>query len=189
MHGSVVGGDATWGAQRTLAERFELVVPDRRGFSPNPPVERVDFEDEAEWLESWLEPGTHLGFTEILKAADDTGILVALSQPHFGQYQWQAPDANEKNGYARDAAFYVRVAQNHPSVVFYSTSHNGAGYSEDMNPDLLDGVHEPRDQWSARGAQRARRAERLVASAVVPQARIPWEPSCTWRATRRARAS
>jgi hypothetical protein len=31
-----------------------------------------------------------------------------------------------------------------------------------MNPDLIDGVHEPRDQWSARGASRARRAESVI---------------------------
>ena len=98
----------------------------------------------------------------MLRACDDDGMLVAFSQPHFGQYDWTAPDAEQTNGYAKHAAFYVRVAQNHPSVVFYSTSHNGAGYTEDMNPDLIDGVHEPRDQWSARGAQRARRAESII---------------------------
>jgi hypothetical protein len=108
------------------------------------------------------EPGTHLSFEEVLRACDDEGMLLAFSQPHFGQYDWTAPDAEATNGYAGHAAFYVRVAQNHPSVVFYSTSHNGAGYSEDMNPDLIDGVNEPRDQWSARGAQRARRAESII---------------------------
>src|SRR5437763_5534663 len=60
VHGSVVNGEATWGAQRPLAERFELVVPNRRGFPPGPDVERVDFEDEAVWLEQFVEPGTHL---------------------------------------------------------------------------------------------------------------------------------
>jgi hypothetical protein len=108
------------------------------------------------------EPGTHFSFEEVLRAADDEGMLVAFSQPHFGQYDWTADDAETRNGYAQHAAFYVRVAGNHPSVVFYSTSHNGAGYSEDMNPDLIDGIHEPRDQWSSRGAQRARRAEAII---------------------------
>ena len=60
VHGSVVNGQATWGAQRPLEERFELVIPNRRGFPPGPDVERVDFEDEAVWLEQYLEPGTHL---------------------------------------------------------------------------------------------------------------------------------
>jgi pimeloyl-ACP methyl ester carboxylesterase len=60
VHGSVVNGDATWAAQRPLAERFELVVPNRRGFPPGPDVDAVDYEDEAVWFEQFLEPGTHL---------------------------------------------------------------------------------------------------------------------------------
>jgi pimeloyl-ACP methyl ester carboxylesterase len=60
VHGSVANGDLTWAAQRPLAERFELVAPNRRGFPPGPDVERVDYEDEARWLEPLLEPGTHL---------------------------------------------------------------------------------------------------------------------------------
>jgi pimeloyl-ACP methyl ester carboxylesterase len=60
VHGSVVNGEATWAAQRPLAERFELVVPNRRGFPPGPDAERVDFEDDAIWLEQFVEPGTHL---------------------------------------------------------------------------------------------------------------------------------
>ena len=31
------------------------------------------------------QPGSHLGFAEILRAADDVGMLVALSQPHFSR--------------------------------------------------------------------------------------------------------
>ena len=53
------------------------------------------------------EPGTHLSFAEILQACDDVGMLVAFSQPHFGQYEWQAADADQNNGYAQHAAFYV----------------------------------------------------------------------------------
>jgi pimeloyl-ACP methyl ester carboxylesterase len=60
VHGSVVNGDATWAAQQPLAERFELVIPNRRGFPPGPDVESVDYEDEAAWLDGLLESGTHL---------------------------------------------------------------------------------------------------------------------------------
>src|SRR4051812_43669892 len=60
VHGSVANGDATWAAQKPLADRFELVIPNRRGFPPGPDVDRVDFEDEAVWLEQFVEPGTHL---------------------------------------------------------------------------------------------------------------------------------
>ncbi len=108
------------------------------------------------------EPGSHLGFAELLRAADDEGMLVSFSQPHFSHYEWQAPDADRNNGYARHAAFYVRAAQNHPSVVMYSMSHNGTGYSEDMNPDMIDGIHDDRDQWGMRNVKQALRAEAIV---------------------------
>lgn len=108
------------------------------------------------------EPGTHISFAEILRAADDEGMLVALSQPHSGQYDWTAPDADTTNGYARHAAFYVGVAGNHPSVVFYSANHNSSGYAEDMNPNTTDGILNARDPWSFRNAGRAMRAENIV---------------------------
>ena len=49
------------------------------------------------------------------------------------------------------------VAQNHPSVVCYATSHNATGYSDDMNPDKIDGLYQPR-----RNAERALRAEAII---------------------------
>ncbi len=56
VHGSVVNAELTWRAQAPLSGRFEVVAPNRRGFPPGPDVERVDFEDEALWLEQFLEP-------------------------------------------------------------------------------------------------------------------------------------
>ena len=109
------------------------------------------------------EPGTHVSYAEVLRAADDVGMLVALSQPHFAQYDWQAPNADRDNGYARHAEFYVRVAQNHPSVVAYAMSHNATGTVEDMNPDKMDGIRDLRtDSWSKSGAERALRAQAIV---------------------------
>ncbi len=35
------------------------------------------------------EPGSHLSFAEILRAADDVGMLVGFSQPHFSHYDWK----------------------------------------------------------------------------------------------------
>jgi hypothetical protein len=110
------------------------------------------------------EPGSHVSFAEVLRAADDVGMLVALSQPHFSHYDWKAADADRANGYARHAAFYVRAAQNHPSVVAYSMSHNATGYDEDMNPDLI-AIQGPRED--ARGGNNAKlalRAEAIVSA-------------------------
>jgi len=108
------------------------------------------------------EPGSHLSFTEILRAADDAGMLVGFSQPHFSHYDWQKTDADQNNGYARHAAFYVQVSQQHPSVVMYSMSHNATGYEEDMNPDMIDGIQDPRNTWAAKNAKLALRAEAIV---------------------------
>ena len=108
------------------------------------------------------EPGSHLGFAEILRAADDVGMLLAFSQPHYGHYDWTAPDADQNNGYARHAQFYVRAAGNHPSVIAYSMSHNATGYVEGMNPDMIDGIQDPRPDWAHRGPNQALRAQAIV---------------------------
>ena len=108
------------------------------------------------------QPGAHLAYEEILRAADDVGMLVAVTQPHFSHYDWKAPDAEKTNGYAAHAAYYVRVAQNHPSVVAYATSHNGTASGEDMNPWRFGDAQMPREGWSANNTRRAMRAERIL---------------------------
>jgi hypothetical protein len=108
------------------------------------------------------EPGSHLGFAEILRAADDAGVLVAFSQPHFSHYDWKGSDADRENGYRSHAAFYARAAGNHPSVVFYAMSHNATGYDEDMNPDLFGTAEAPRERWALNNVRLAERAESIV---------------------------
>ncbi len=93
VHGSVVNAELTWSAQKPLADRFEIVAPDRRGFPPGPEVERVDFEDEAVWLDQFLTPGTHLvghsygGVITLLAAARRLELvrsLTVIEPPAFG---------------------------------------------------------------------------------------------------------
>lgn len=88
-----MGADLTWSAQKPLADRFEIVAPNRRGFPPGPDVERVDFEDEAVWLEPFLSPGTHLvghsygGVIALLAAARRPELvrsLAVVEPPAFG---------------------------------------------------------------------------------------------------------
>ncbi len=131
------------------------------------------------------EPGSHLSFAEVLRAADDVGMLVSFSQPHFSHYPWDAPDADRDNGYARHAEFYVRAAQNHPSVVCYSMSHNATGYDEDMNPDLIDGIHDRRDQWAVNNVKLATRAEAIV-RASTPRGSSITTPRAIWARCTRA---
>jgi pimeloyl-ACP methyl ester carboxylesterase len=85
VHGSVVGGRATWAAQQALSERFELVALDRPGFPPNPPVERVDFDADARLVADLLEDGDHLvghsygGVIALLAAASRPERLRSLT--------------------------------------------------------------------------------------------------------------
>jgi pimeloyl-ACP methyl ester carboxylesterase len=60
VHGSVGNGRSTWEAQLALADRFTLVIPDRPGSPPNPPVERVVFEGQAPLVAELLGDGAHL---------------------------------------------------------------------------------------------------------------------------------
>jgi beta-galactosidase len=108
-------------------------------------------------------PGAHLALDAILRAADDAGVLVALTQPHLSHYDWKTPAGAAL--YAEHAAWYAAVAGSHPSVVFYATSHNATGYEEDMNPDLIDGIHAPRDRWSSNNAVLALRVESIIRAA------------------------
>lgn len=48
VHGALTNGASAWSKQRELAERWELVVPTRRGFVPNPPEAASDFDRDAQ---------------------------------------------------------------------------------------------------------------------------------------------
>jgi pimeloyl-ACP methyl ester carboxylesterase len=93
VHGSIVFGLAAWQLQKPLAQRFTLVVPTRTGYPPNPPLARIDFDDQAQELADLLEPGDHLvghsygGVVSLLAAARRPELprsLTVLEPPAFG---------------------------------------------------------------------------------------------------------
>jgi pimeloyl-ACP methyl ester carboxylesterase len=91
LHGSVTAGWTTWNAQKPLARSFVLVVPVRTGYPPNPPLESIDFDDQAAELLDVLEPGDHLvghsygGVVSLLAAPKaDLASLTVLEPPAFG---------------------------------------------------------------------------------------------------------
>lgn len=108
VHGSVVGGRATWSAQLPLAERFDLVVVERPGFPPNPPVDRVDFDDHAALLAEDIRAGDHLvghsygGVISLLTTAHVPGLLRSLTvvEPPATQVAARDPAVDR---FARDA--------------------------------------------------------------------------------------
>jgi pimeloyl-ACP methyl ester carboxylesterase len=93
VHGSVSAGMQSWEAQRPLAGQFTLVVPTRSGYPPNPPLERIDFEDQARDLAELLQDGDHLvghsygGVVSLLAAArrpEAIRSLTVIEPPAFG---------------------------------------------------------------------------------------------------------
>src|SRR2546423_7454781 len=93
VHGSVGNGRSTWEAQLALADRFTLVIPDRPGSPPNPPVERVDFEEQAPLVAELLGDGAHLvghsygGVISLYAAGlrpEAVRSLVVIEPPAFG---------------------------------------------------------------------------------------------------------
>jgi pimeloyl-ACP methyl ester carboxylesterase len=56
VHGGV-NREQTWAAQEPLAERWQLVMPARRGYPPSPPAERQDYEVDARDLAALLDDG------------------------------------------------------------------------------------------------------------------------------------
>jgi pimeloyl-ACP methyl ester carboxylesterase len=86
VHGSVTGGRPTWTVQRAgLRHRFDLVVLERPGFPPNPPVEQVDFDEHARLLAELLHEGDHVvghsygGVVALLAAARRVRDLRSLT--------------------------------------------------------------------------------------------------------------
>jgi pimeloyl-ACP methyl ester carboxylesterase len=86
VHGSVIGGAATWGRTvEALDDHFELLVVARPGFPPLAPVERVDFERDAELVADLARAGDHLvghsygGVVSLLAAAAQPELVRSLT--------------------------------------------------------------------------------------------------------------
>lgn len=97
VHGSVTNAARSWGRQRALAERYELFMPDRPGFFPNPPLERIDFAVDAAWLPDVVAPGDHLvahsygGIGALLAAPELPLASLTLIEPPAFRVAWDDP--------------------------------------------------------------------------------------------------
>jgi pimeloyl-ACP methyl ester carboxylesterase len=60
VHGDVLDAAMTWSAQQPLADEYELVLVNRRGFGASPDVDGEDFEVDARDVVEVLGPGAHL---------------------------------------------------------------------------------------------------------------------------------
>jgi pimeloyl-ACP methyl ester carboxylesterase len=92
VHGSVGNAAATWSPQRVLEDRYECVFLTRGGYPPGPPLERIDFEQQADEVAAELREGDNLvahsyGAVVSLLAAARKPVLASLTvgePPCFG---------------------------------------------------------------------------------------------------------
>jgi pimeloyl-ACP methyl ester carboxylesterase len=78
VHGSVSGGTATWKAQYPLADRWTLLILDRRGFGESSSADGEDFEVDARDIAEALDEGAHL----VAHSYGGVGaLLAAASRP------------------------------------------------------------------------------------------------------------
>ena len=93
VHGSITNGEMTWAEQRPLADRWRLLVLDRRGYFPNPPADHEDFAEDVPDVVELLGVGTHLvghsygAVISLLAAAERPEAvrsLTVVEPPAFG---------------------------------------------------------------------------------------------------------
>ena len=82
-----------WARQQELATRYQLYVPDRRGYGESPPAQRADFEVDVRDVHALLGEGAHLvglsygGILTLLAAARRPELvksLTVIEPPAFG---------------------------------------------------------------------------------------------------------
>lgn len=92
VHGSVGNAEMAWAGQRALEESFDCVFLTRSGYPPRPPLERIDFEEQAEEVAAHVRDGDHLvghsygGVVSLLVAAQRPVLrsLTVSEPPAFG---------------------------------------------------------------------------------------------------------
>jgi pimeloyl-ACP methyl ester carboxylesterase len=100
IHGSGGNAESAWESAQALADRFELVAPNRGGYPPGPLLERIDFEQQAKELAPLLDGGAHLvghsygGLIALLIAARRPEAVrsLAVSEPPAFALARENPD-------------------------------------------------------------------------------------------------
>jgi pimeloyl-ACP methyl ester carboxylesterase len=164
VHGSVVGAESTWRRQRSLAERWTLILPNRPGFGASPPLERGDFEAEAPLFAELLGDGAHLvghsygAVIALLAAARRPEAVRSLTVSEPGSLRLAAgnPVVDEM---IRNGERLFRDPESIPSDVFLRFFRTGAGSARHTPEELPEEL--------ARGVELLKR-ERLSWEAEIP---------------------
>ncbi|KPK65870.1 MAG: hypothetical protein AMK73_01720 [Planctomycetes bacterium SM23_32] len=98
-------------------------------------------------------------FADLLRAADEEGMLLSFSMPHVSDFGWNLEPEHRRESYERIAGWIVRQVRHHPSVVLYAMNHNATGYQGDQDPEQLHGREAP----EGNNRTQALRAQQIVA--------------------------
>jgi pimeloyl-ACP methyl ester carboxylesterase len=124
VHGSLTTSEQSWERQEPLAERWTLVIPDRRGYAPNPDADHSDFKDDATDIAPMLDGGAHLvghsyGATVALclagMAPDAVRSLTLIETPPTGLVRYEPAfelmiaAGNERRATISDPEQYLRA--------------------------------------------------------------------------------
>jgi pimeloyl-ACP methyl ester carboxylesterase len=168
VHGSVVGSALTWRRQRELAERWELILPNRPGFAGSPPLERNDFEVEAPLFAELLGDGAHLvghsygAVIALMAAAERPEAVRSLTVSEPGALLLAAGRAEVDEMIASGEQLY-REPASIPSEAFLRLFRMGTGSSHETPDELPESL--------ARGVELLKR-ERPPWEAEVPLGRL-----------------
>jgi pimeloyl-ACP methyl ester carboxylesterase len=160
VHGSVGNGPATFASVEPLQERFELVIPNRGGYPPNPPLSQIDFDEQAEELAPLLEDGAHLvghsygGVISLLIAARHPKLVRSLTvsePPAFAV----ARDRPEVERLIAELSAFFAAGPHAPAAYlrgFLAVVGSDIRLPEPLPPDLEQGAHAAiaeRPPWEA----------------------------------------
>jgi pimeloyl-ACP methyl ester carboxylesterase len=161
VHGSVSNGAMTWSGQRALTDRFDVEILNRPGFPPNPPVERVDFDEHAQLVVDELRYGDHLvghsygGVICLLAgaiASDRLRSLTVVEPPAAGV---ALDDPVVARFAAEGAEFWARTPKDDPEAFLRGFLHMvGSSYDppSPLPPDIEQGARTlmiERGPWEA----------------------------------------
>jgi pimeloyl-ACP methyl ester carboxylesterase len=173
VHGSVVGPQRTWRAQRPLAARWTLVMPSRPGFGASPPLPRGDFAAEAPLVGELLgEDGAHLvghsygAVIALLAAAARPQAVRSLTVSEPGELRLAAGIPEVDATIANGEELYRRRGELAP-LHFVRLFRLGVGSAHETPDELPD--------WLERGARH------------VMEERPPWEAEIPLEALAAAR--
>ena len=149
VHGSIVGARQTWRKQRSLGSSWTLVMPNRPGFGDSPPLERGDFEVEAELIAELLGDGAHLighsygAVIALLAAASRPACLRSLIVSEPGLLQLAAGDPVADAMIGGGEQLYAAGAELPPAEflrLFRAGVHSTHETPESLPPELERGV-------------------------------------------------